>query len=138
MNSDSDIYKETLDHEFQTIRNKIDTLCPLQSTPYHSTNLNSIDLRLDPSETSMDSFESSKAKEGMKIDDEDSDLEDDNANHDKYVYKGSDRAFISVGEKDAEAPEGHRFLNARSIGMHIGIAAIMMTARHYMRSNLRM
>ena len=34
----------------------------------------------------------------------------------KYVYKGSDRAFVSVGKKDAEASECHRFLNARSIG----------------------
>ena len=86
MNSDSDIYKETLDHEFQTIRNKIDTLCPLQSTPCHSTNSNSIDLRSESSQTSMDSSESSKAKECIEIDDEDSDLEDDNTNHDKYEY----------------------------------------------------
>ena len=34
----------------------------------------------------------------------------------KYVYKGPDRAFISIGEKEDEASECDRFLNARSIG----------------------
>ena len=34
----------------------------------------------------------------------------------KYVYKGPDKAFISVGEQQDEASECSRFLNARSIG----------------------
>ena len=34
----------------------------------------------------------------------------------KYVYKGPDRAFVSVSEGDNEASETNRFLNARSIG----------------------
>ena len=34
----------------------------------------------------------------------------------KYVYKGSDRAFISVGNTTDDASECHKFINARSIG----------------------
>ena len=34
----------------------------------------------------------------------------------KYVYKGPDKAFVSVAEGESEASECQRFLNARSIG----------------------
>ena len=34
----------------------------------------------------------------------------------KYVYKGPDKAFVSIGDGEDDASECHRFLNARSIG----------------------